>query len=84
MFRPEWFLDGSATPATWLPFGGGVRYCLGAGFALLEATTILREVLLTNRLAPVRTRPEKTHARHIILEPSHGARIKVRPRSMAT
>jgi cytochrome P450 len=84
MFRPERFLDGSTTAATWLPFGGGVRYCLGAGFALLEETTILSEALLTHRLAPVRTRPEKTRARHIVLEPSQGARIMARRRSVAT
>jgi cytochrome P450 len=84
MFRPERFLDGSATAATWLPFGGGVRRCLGAGFAMLEVTTILREVLLTNHLAPARTRPEKTHARHIVLAPSQGARIMAHPRAIAT
>jgi cytochrome P450 family 135 len=82
MFRPERFLDGSATPATWLPFGGGVRRCLGAGFALLEAATILRKVLLTYRVAPARTRPEKTQARHIVLAPSHGARIMAHPRGL--
>jgi cytochrome P450 len=83
MFRPERFLDGSATAATWLPFGGGVRRCPGAGFALLQATTILREVLLTNRLAPARRRPEKTYARHIVLAPSRGARIMAHPRALA-
>ena len=84
MYRPERFLDSSATTANFLPFGGGVRRCLGAGFALLEATTILREVLLTYRLAPARARPEKTRARHIVLAPSHGARIVAHPRTMAT
>jgi cytochrome P450 len=84
MFRPERFLDGSATPASWLPFGGGGRRCLGAGFALLEATTILREILLTHRIAPARARPEKTYARHIVLAPSHGARIMTQPRGATT
>jgi cytochrome P450 len=74
-FRPERFLDGSVTPATWLPFGGGVRRCLGAGFALLEATTILRQILTHYHIAPARRRPEKTRARHIVLAPSDGARI---------
>jgi cytochrome P450 family 135 len=84
MFRPERFLDGSATAATWLPFGGGVRRCLGAGFAMLEATTILREVMLTYRVAPARTQPEKARARHIVLAPSHGARIITNPRGVTT
>jgi cytochrome P450 family 135 len=80
-FRPERFLDGSATTATWLPFGGGARRCLGAGFALLEAGTILREVLLRYRISPARPRPEKTRARNITLAPSGGARIVVHRRA---
>ena len=35
-FRPERFLDGAPEPYTWIPFGGGVRRCLGAAFATLE------------------------------------------------
>jgi cytochrome P450 len=80
-FRPERFLDGSATTATWLPFGGGARRCLGAGFALLEATAILREVLVRYRISPDRARPESTRARNITLAPSHGARIVVHRRT---
>jgi cytochrome P450 len=80
-FRPERFLDGSATTATWLPFGGGARRCLGAGFALLEATAILREVLVRYRISPDRARPESTRARNITLAPSHGARIVVHRRN---
>jgi cytochrome P450 family 135 len=84
IFRPERFLDGSATAANWLPFGSGVRRCLGAGFAMMEATTILREVLLNYRLAPARSRPEKPRARHVVFVPSHGGRIIAHPRAMAT
>ena len=29
----------------WIPFGGGVRRCLGAGFAMLEMETILRTIV---------------------------------------
>jgi cytochrome P450 len=81
IFRPERFLDGSATPANWLPFGGGARYCLGAGFTMMEATAILREILLAHRLAPGRGRPEKPRARHVIFAPAHGARIIAHPRT---
>src|SRR5207245_1671159 len=35
-FRPERFLDGQPSTYSWIPFGGGVRRCLGARFALLE------------------------------------------------
>ena len=30
---------------TWIPFGGGVRRCIGAGFSLMEGVAVLREVL---------------------------------------
>ena len=75
IFRPERFLDGSATPANWLPFGGGARRCIGAGFALLEATTILRAVLSRYTLSAPRPSREGTRARHITLAPSRGARV---------
>jgi cytochrome P450 len=79
-FRPERFLDGSATPATWLPFGGGVRRCLGAGFAQLEGTIILKEILSRYRLEPERSARERTRARHITLTPARGTRIRVHRR----
>jgi cytochrome P450 len=80
IFRPERFFDGSATAANWLPFGAGVRRCLGIGFAMMEATIILREILRTHRLAPGRTRPEKPRARQVVYAPSRGARIIAHPR----
>jgi cytochrome P450 len=44
-FRPDRFLHGQPPANTWIPFGGGVRRCLGAGFCLLEASVVLGEVL---------------------------------------
>ncbi|MCV7429515.1 cytochrome P450 [Mycobacterium montefiorense] len=75
VFRPERFLDGLATASNWLPFGAGVRRCLGGGFAMMDATAILREVLHNYRLTPGRSRPEAARARHVVYVPSHGARI---------
>lgn len=74
-FRPERFLDGSVTAWNWLPFGAGVRRCLGGGFAMMESAAILREVLLNYRLTPGRNRRETPRARHVVYIPSHGARI---------
>ena len=34
----------SAGTDTWIPFGGGVRRCLGASFALFEMKTVLRVI----------------------------------------
>src|SRR3954447_14845245 len=44
-FRPERFLEGEVAPNTWIPFGGGVRRCIGAGFSLMEGVAVLRVVL---------------------------------------
>src|SRR6185437_16040267 len=44
-FRPERFLDQPAGTYTWIPFGGGVRRCLGAAFAQLEMKLVLRALL---------------------------------------
>lgn len=79
-FRPERFLDGGPAPGAWFPFGGGVRRCLGAGFSLLEATIVLREVLSRYRLSPERARPERPRPRNITIVPGRGARISITPR----
>jgi cytochrome P450 len=76
-FRPERFLDGQPAPNTWIPFGGGARRCLGAGFAQLEATAVLREVLTRFELRFDGSAPERAKPRNITLIPSHGARVTV-------
>ncbi|MFJ4865437.1 cytochrome P450 [Streptomyces sp. NPDC088748] len=76
-FRPERFLDGQPPAHTWIPFGGGARRCIGAGFALLEATVALREVLQQYEIRPDRPAPEEQKAHHVTLIPSRGARLVV-------
>lgn len=76
-FRPERFLAGSTSPRNWLPFGGGVRRCLGAGFALMEATEVLRAVLTRYHLSPDRDRREQVKPRNITFTPARGARLVV-------
>jgi cytochrome P450 len=83
-FRPERFLDGQPAANTWIPFGGGVRRCLGAGFSLLEASVVLREVLRRFDVTPERPRSERQKARNITLVPARGARIAVTPRGSAS
>ncbi len=77
VFRPQRFLEGSPPTGSWLPFGGGARRCLGAGFSLMEATIVLRELFGRFTVAPEHARPERTRSRPITLEPARGARIKV-------
>lgn len=78
IFRPDRFLDGSVAANTWLPFGGGVRRCLGAGFSLMEGTVVLREVLNRFSVAlPDGGPAEGARIRNITHVPAHGARITV-------
>ncbi len=77
LFRPERFLGGAPPTGSWMPFGGGARRCLGAGFSLLEATIVLRELFTRFTIEPERTRPEGTRSRPITQEPARGTRIRV-------
>jgi cytochrome P450 len=82
-FRPERFLNGpggAADTYSWLPFGGGVRRCLGASFALFEMTTVLRTILRRTRLTAASTRPEAIRRRSIVFAPARGARAVLRER----
>ncbi len=79
-FRPERFLDGEVAINTWIPFGGGVRRCIGAGFSLMEGVAVLREVLITYDVDLPRGTTEVAKVRNITSVPRHGARIVVRRR----
>jgi cytochrome P450 len=74
-FRPERFLDGKADNYAWIPFGGGVRRCIGAAFAEYEMRTILREFVERAELRPVDPAPEKVRVRNITLAPAKGTRV---------
>jgi cytochrome P450 len=80
-FRPERFLGKKQPPlGTWIPFGGGVRRCIGAGFSLKEMAATLREVLTRYDIRPARPARELSKPRNITLVPSRGARIVAYPR----
>ena len=76
-FDPSRFLGSQPAANTWIPFGGGVRRCLGAGFSLMEATAVLREMLRRYDIRPDRARPEPAKGRNITLAPSRGTRVLV-------
>jgi len=79
-FRPERFLDGETESYAWIPFGGGVRRCIGASFAQVEMKTVLREVLRRVRLRAPSLRPERGVIRHVTVVPGRGARAIVEER----
>jgi cytochrome P450 family 135 len=79
-FRPERFVDGGAESYAWIPFGGGVRRCIGASFAQVEMRTVLREVLRRVRLRAPTQRPERGVIRHVTVVPGRGCRAVVEDR----
>ncbi len=73
-WRPERFLDGNPLPYTWLPFGGGIRRCIGAAFALMEMRVLLPEILTRVELraeGPL----ERPALRNVVAAPKHGVRV---------
>jgi len=76
-FRPERFLAGDVAANTWIPFGGGVRRCIGAGFSLMEGVAVLREVLSVYDVGLPAGAREVPKVRNITSVPKHGARIVV-------
>lgn len=73
MFLPERFLERNASTYAWIPFGGGVRRCLGASFAQLEMKQVAKAVLCAVQLRAVHQRSERVVRRSITLAPSKQA-----------
>jgi cytochrome P450 family 135 len=80
VFRPERFLDGEVATNTWIPFGGGVRRCIGAGFSMMEGVAVLREVLRRYDIALPDGPRDYPKVRNITSVPRYGARIVVTAR----
>jgi cytochrome P450 len=79
-FKPERFLDKTPGTYEWIPFGGGIRRCLGASFALMEMKVVLSTIFKSVALEPVaagRDDGESTMRRAVTFAPARGGRIAV-------
>jgi cytochrome P450 len=74
-FKPERFLDSPPGTYTWIPFGGGVRRCLGASFAQFEMAVVLRELVKRHGIRPASPKPERVFRRAITETPRHNAKV---------
>jgi cytochrome P450 len=74
-FLPERFLDNPPGTYTWIPFGGGVRRCLGASFAQFEMAVVLRELVKSRGIRPADPKPERIFRRAITETPRHNAEV---------
>jgi cytochrome P450 len=75
-FRPERFIEG-AESYSWLPFGGGIRRCIGAALARAEMAEVLRVIVPRVELGLVAAEPDPVVLRGITLAPKHGVRVRV-------
>jgi cytochrome P450 len=82
-FRPERFLEQAPPRYGWVPFGGGVRRCLGAAFAEFEMRIVLESLLGSCVLRPVARRAEPIARRNVTFSPRHGTRVRLESRRPA-
>ncbi|MEH2237285.1 cytochrome P450 [Nostoc sp.] len=76
-FQPERFIESQFSPYEFLPFGGGVRRCIGEALALFQMKLVLATVLSRYHLALVDQRPERPQRRGFTLAPSSGVKMVI-------
>lgn len=75
-FLPDRFLHGQPDPASFLPFGGGIRRCIGAAFALYEMKIVMGTILAHTDLELERPQPLPIQRRAITFWPKGGTRLR--------
>jgi cytochrome P450 family 138 len=79
-FDPDRFLTHPPDPAEYIPYGGGVRRCIGAAFANMEMRVVLRTLLRSYVISPSSAPGERWRSNRVSITPSRGARVRIRPR----
>jgi cytochrome P450 len=79
-FRPERWLGHKPGTYEWIPFGGGIRRCLGAALAMAEQRVVLEAMARRLDLEAEDPAPERAVHRNVTMIPSRGARVIVRAR----
>ena len=79
-FRPERFVGVKPGTYTWIPFGGGIRRCLGATLAMAEQRVVLKTVAARTDMVAPDPKAEKARHRNVTMIPEHGARVVLRAR----
>jgi cytochrome P450 family 110 len=69
-FRPERFLERRYSPFEYLPFGGGVRRCIGMAFAQFEMKLVISAILSDFELALADSRSVRPVRRGLTAGPS--------------
>ncbi len=82
-FRPERFLGVKPGTYTWVPFGGGIRRCLGATLAMAEQRVVLRAIARRTDMMAPDPRPERVLHRNVTMLPAKGTEVVVTSRRAA-
>ena len=80
-FRPERFLGDAPSTYAWIPFGGGVRRCIGAAFAEMEMRVALEAILQRRTLRAPQQAAERPVRRNVTFSPRSGTRVIAEPRA---
>jgi cytochrome P450 len=83
-FNPDRFVGNPPDTHAWIPFGGGIRRCIGAAFANMEMTVTLRTLLREFEFGTTYARDEPAHSRGVATAPGHGGRAVVYRRAPRT
>jgi cytochrome P450 len=82
-FRPERFVGRKPGTYTWIPFGGGIRRCLGATLAMAEQRVVLRAIARRTDLAAPDPASEPARQRNVTMIPRRGGRVAVQHKRAA-
>lgn len=82
-FNPDRFVGNPPDNYAWIPYGGGVRRCIGAAFANMEMTVTLRTLLREFEFGTTYARGERLHSRGVATAPARGGRAVVYRRPAA-
>jgi cytochrome P450 len=77
VFNPDRFVGNAPDNYAWIPYGGGVRRCIGAAFANMEMNVTLRTLLREFEFGTTYARGEHLHSRGVATAPAHGGRAVV-------
>jgi cytochrome P450 family 135 len=82
-FRPERFLGVKPGTYTWVPFGGGIRRCLGATLAMAEQRVVMRAIARRTDMVAPDPAPERVVHRNVTMLPREGTQVVVTARRAA-
>ena len=74
-YRPERWLHHKPGTYEWIPFGGGIRRCLGAALAMAEQRVVMEAMVRRLDLEAPEPEPEHAVHRNVTMIPSRGGRV---------